>query len=104
MKKKGFTITELLAVIVVLSIIGLIIVPKIADVLKNARMATAKNSVHGYIDAINNKLSSNIINDESMDGTISVSDLESEIKYSGNRVKSGIVTISDNKVTEAKYV
>ena len=37
-KKKGFTLIELLAVIVVLAIILVIAVPKILDVIENAKL------------------------------------------------------------------
>ena len=39
MKKNGFTLVELLAVIVILAIILVIAVPKITDTIDNARRA-----------------------------------------------------------------
>ena len=45
MKKKGFTLIELLAVIIILAIILVIAVPKILEVIENARMKSYKESV-----------------------------------------------------------
>ena len=39
-KKKGFTLVELLAVIVILAVILIIAMPKISDVLKNSQEAS----------------------------------------------------------------
>lgn len=50
--KKGFTLVELLAVIVILAIIALIATPIILNVIDNAKEGSAKNSAYGYIDAV----------------------------------------------------
>ena len=52
MKKKGFTLVELLAVIVILAIIALIATPMILNVIENAKKGASKSSALGYIDAI----------------------------------------------------
>ena len=45
MKKNGFTLVELLAVIVILAIILVIAVPKITDTIDNARRGSLQSSV-----------------------------------------------------------
>ena len=45
MKKNGFTLVELLAVIVILAIILVIAVPKITDTIDNARRGSLESSV-----------------------------------------------------------
>ena len=52
--KKGFTLLELLAVIVILAIIALIAVPIILNMIENARKGAAKDSAYGYIEAVEN--------------------------------------------------
>ena len=52
MKKKGFTLIELIAVIVVLAIITLIAVPIISKVVDKARKGAAEASALNYIDAV----------------------------------------------------
>lgn len=51
MKKKGFTLVELLAVIVVLAIVAVIAIPTVASVLNTARKGVFKSSVLGLIEA-----------------------------------------------------
>ena len=45
MKKNGFTLVELLAVIVILAIILVIAVPKITSTIENARIGSLQSSV-----------------------------------------------------------
>ena len=49
---KGFTLVELLAVIVILAIIALIATPIILGVIEDARKGAAKSSALGYADAL----------------------------------------------------
>ncbi len=51
MKKKGFTLVELLAVIVVLAVIALIVTPTILKVIDNARIGAFRSSSHGIVNA-----------------------------------------------------
>ena len=51
MKKKGFTLVELLAVIVVLAVVLVISIPVIKNVIDNAKKGALKNSVYGIIDS-----------------------------------------------------
>ena len=48
MKKNGFTLVELIAVIVILGLIGLIIVPSINSTLKNKERKPFKQVFLGY--------------------------------------------------------
>ena len=52
--KKGFTMVELLTVILVLSILALILVPVISGLLESSSKHAFRNSVMGIIDASNN--------------------------------------------------
>ena len=51
-KNKGFTLVELLAVIVILALIALIATPIILNIIKDAKRSAAKDSAYGYIDAV----------------------------------------------------
>lgn len=50
--KKGFTLIELLAVIVILAVIALIATPIIMNVIKDAKMGAAKDSMYSYVKAV----------------------------------------------------
>jgi len=88
MKKnnKAFTLIELLAVIVVLTIILLITVPAINDVIKNSRKEAFRNNVLNLFEAVK-KLESN--SDYRLD--------EEGIKYNDKRLN-----ISNNPFTGGK--
>ena len=53
-KSKGFTLVELLAVLVILAIIALITTPIILGVIEDARESGAEDKAWGYISAIEN--------------------------------------------------
>ena len=61
MKKKGFTLVELLAVIVVLAIIALIAVPRILNVVEKSKIGAAKSSALGYISSIEMKVATDSV-------------------------------------------
>ena len=56
MNKKGFTLVELLAVIVILAIIALISTPIILGVIDKAKKGAAEQSALGYIDAVEKQI------------------------------------------------
>ena len=102
MKKKGFTLIELLAVIVILAIIAVIITPVISNIIESAREASSKSSAQGYIDAVKNRISLSILDHSSLEGTKTVSELESEVEYKGKRIDRGLVTVENDELREAK--
>lgn len=67
MKKntKGFTLVELLAVIVILAIIALIATPIILGVIDDARKGAAKSSALGYVDAVEKSIALELVSDTS---------------------------------------
>ena len=63
-KNKGFTLVELLAVIVILAIIALIATPIILNVINDAKKEAAKDSFYGYMDAIEKAIIANDVEEE----------------------------------------
>lgn len=53
MKKKGFTLIELMAVIIVLGILAIITTPIMSDVLETSRKRAFEDSVYGLIKSVN---------------------------------------------------
>jgi len=51
MKKKGFTLVELLAVIVILAIIALIAVPMVLNIIEKSKIGALKSSLNGLIES-----------------------------------------------------
>ena len=63
-KNKGFTLVELLAVIVILAIIALIATPIILNVISDAKKQAALESFKGYIDGAEKAIVLNEFEDE----------------------------------------
>lgn len=62
LRNKGFTLVELLAVIVVLSIIALIGFTQVGNVIETAREKAAEESADNYIKAVNLKIMNDMLN------------------------------------------
>lgn len=103
-KMKGFTLVELLAVIIILAIVALVTTPAILNVINNSRMEGAKDKAWGTIDAVKLAFtqSQTLDNDVTLDSDVTVdfSKAVSEqkvgtraITMSGERPTSGTVTI-----------
>ena len=113
-KKNGFTLIELLAVIVILAIIALIGVPIIMNVIHEAKRGAAKDSMYGYVEAIELQVSKELLinpNQDLLTGTYTTQD--GDLYFAQNKILSvffkgtkpsdgGEVTLTSGKVTKAK--
>ena len=54
-KKKGFTLIELISVLVILAILALIVTPLVLNIIKKARTAADKRKILFAGDAISNR-------------------------------------------------
>ena len=109
--KHGFTLIELLAVIVVLAIIALIATPIVMKTIKNAKKGAAERSADSYIKQVETAVATSKLDGEDVpDGTYeidgegnltvpSLKDGKLKIEMSGNKPKSGSVTITNGQVT-----
>ena len=107
-KKKGFTLVELLAVIVILALIALIATPIILNVINDAKKEAAKDSAYGYIEAIENAI---IMNDFEEDdnflspdasGCYELKELDNKVNIKGTKPKiddNAQVCLKDGTVT-----
>ena len=82
-KKKGFTLVELLAVIVILAVILIIAMPKISDVIKNSKEASLETTAKLIASQAEKKYTENQVLDGS--STIKCSDV---VKISSNDYES----------------
>ena len=98
-KNKGFTLVELLAVIVILALIALIATPIILNVINDAKKQAAKDSAYGYMDAVEKYIVSSELEDESIqDGIYSVEDLNKKISVKGSIPDNGTIKIENSSV------
>ena len=90
-KKNGFTLVELLAVIVILAIILVIAVPKITDTIKNSKIASFESSAKTIAaQAEKKKMEKEILEDS---GSINCSDV---VKLNNNDYGSCSITFDGN--------
>ncbi len=102
MKKKGFTLVELLAVIVILAIIAVIATPIILGVIEKAKIGAVKQSAYGYVDAVEKQIVYNQVKENQtkiIDGTYTVENLKDYgVKVKGTNPENGNVTIKNGIV------
>ncbi|NLL44217.1 MAG: type II secretion system protein [Mollicutes bacterium] len=79
-KKKGFTLIEILAVLVIMSVVALITVPIIVGIIDGTRKNAYKESVRSIFTAVDLFLATNEFNDFPEEG-MDVTDENLEMKY-----------------------
>ncbi len=118
MKKKGFTLVELLAVIIILAVIALIGTPIVSNLIDESKKNSAVNSGYGYIKAVQNTLQDAAMDNLAIDLTEGTFDgttftyyqigrdgsktrktADINVKVSGNTPTSVNLVISDGIVT-----
>jgi len=111
---KGFTLVELLAVIVILAIVALVVVPVVMNVIKDARKKSAIESFRGYMDAVEKtiirdsmKTTSELPSKDS-NGCYNLNELNKHIKIKGDKPviddDDDKLCIKDNKITSISEV
>lgn len=102
--KNGFTLVELLAVVILLSVISLIVVPQVMKLVNYIKKGAAEDSVYGYINAILYKITLDeptVSGNKITDGTYNVGDILVNVK--GSLPKSGSFDIKRGKVVNAIF-
>ena len=99
MKKKGFTLVELLAVIVILSVILLIAVPAVKKSVDSAKKKSAENDAIMIKKIAEKYYASNLDKDEEITGV----DLSSnELTYSGEKPTKGYMQFNEDGIAYGK--
>lgn len=110
--KNGFTLVELLAVLIILAVISLISVPVITDVIDNSKKNSIRASVEHYIDAINAEIANQeLVGEyEVLDGVYQISmygktltrdeNTVIYLDYKGDTLEEGYVVINGGVVRQ----
>lgn len=93
MKKKGFTLIEVLAVIAVLAIILLIAVPKISDVTLSAKKEAFKTSNASLVNKVKQLGAERVLDSEY---TITNGVISPKLDVSGDIPKTGLIKIDED--------
>ena len=80
--KKGFTLIELIAVLVIMAILALIVTPLVMNIIRKARIAADKRSIDAYGRSIELAIAGYLLDT----GTFPSSVDQLNIEYSGNEV------------------
>ena len=81
-KKKGFTLIELIAVLVIMSILALIVTPLVMSIIRKAKVSADKRSIDAYGRSIELAIAGYLLDN----GTFPTSIDELIIEYSGEEV------------------
>ena len=107
MRKKGFTLIEMLAVLVILAIIALIIIPLVSNVIDSARKAAFKETVNGIIESADNYIGEYVLmhnNDPVYPMTIYCNGTECEDSNGTKLEFKGKVPVSGKVILESAHV
>ena len=100
MKKKGFTLVELLAVIVVLAIIALIAVPVVINIIKSAQRGAFKSSAYGILESAKIYYLSGKVQSKDVLSRIDVVQKDENdkyiLEYNGEKPESGVIVFDSN--------
>ena len=83
LKKKGFTLIELIAVLVIMAIIALIVTPLVMSIIRKARISADKRSVDAYGRSIELAIAGYLLDNGKFPTEVS----QLTIEYSGNKVE-----------------
>ena len=91
-KKKGFTLIELIAVLVIMAIIALIVTPLVMTLIRKAKDSAAKRSVDAYGRSIDIAIAAYILDNAEFPDSLD----QLTIEYSGKEVTCGIMTLNED--------
>ena len=108
MKRKGFTLVELLGVIVVLAIIALITTPVVLGIIESTKKGAFVDSVYGLIETTNIYYTKNIQNIKkekrfSCNGNACVNGNDT-LSFKGKVPVGGSITIKEDNATLVEYI
>ena len=83
MKRKGFTLIELIAVLIILAILSLVVVPLVLNIIRNAKNSANKRSIDGYGRAVDLAIANYLVEHLTYPDTFD----KLEIEYSGSKVE-----------------
>ena len=82
-KKKGFTLIELIAVLVIMAIIALIVTPLVMNIIRKTRISADRRSIDAYGRSIELAIASYLLDTGKFPTEVS----QLTIEYSGNKVE-----------------
>ena len=91
-KKRGFTLIELIAVLVILAILALIVTPLVMNIIRKAKISARKRSVDAYGRSVELAIASYLLDT----GTFPTDLSSLQIEYSGSNVVCNVMAMKEN--------
>ena len=91
-KNKGFTLIELISVLVILAILALIVTPLVLNIIKKARTAADKRSIDAYGRSIELAIADYLLDNGSFPTSIE----QLTIEYTGDKVECTTTTLKED--------
>ena len=92
LRKKGFTLLELIAVLVIMAMLALIVTPLVMNIIRKARIAADKRSIDAYGRSIELAIAGYLLDT----GTFPTSVDQLTIEYSGNKVECSTTQLNSD--------
>ncbi len=93
-RKKGFTLIELIAVLVIMAIIALIVTPLVMSIIKKAKISARKRSVDAYGRSVELAIASHLLDTGTFPTNEELPNLQ--IEYSGSTVVCNVMAMKEN--------
>ena len=93
-KKKGFTLIELIAVLVIMAIIALIVTPLVMSIIRKAKISVRKRSVDAYGRSVELAIASYLMDNGYFPTNADLPNLQ--VEYSGSTVVCNVMAMKEN--------
>ena len=93
-KKKGFTLIELIAVLVIMAIIALIVTPLVMSIIRKAKISARKRSVDAYGRSVELAIASYLMDTGTFPTNEQLPNLQ--VEYSGSNVVCSVMAMKEN--------
>ena len=93
-KKRGFTLIELIAVLVIMAIIALIVTPLVMSIIRKAKISARKRSVDAYGRSVELAIASHLLDTGTFPTNEQLPNLK--IEYSGSNVVCNVMAMKEN--------
>jgi len=93
-KKKGFTLIELIAVLVIMAIIALIVTPLVMNIIRKARAAADRRSVDAYGRSVEIAMAGYLLDNGEFPADFNT--IKNQVEYSGGPIECNVVNISSD--------
>ena len=93
-KKKGFTLIELIAVLVIMAIIALIVTPLVMSIIRKAKISARKRSVDAYGRSVELAIASYLMDNGYFPTNADLPNLK--VEYSGSTVVCNVMSMKEN--------